>query len=170
MTLEINGRKLNCSWTRSCFSWKLTKSANKLQAKGVKYPSSWTGSWRFLNSAKNGVQSSLWSTFFLRQVQLPSKCSPLIGPTMTLTSHWSGYCGNYANPAKARPLIGQDIVAIMQISDFSNASPTPTLLQGGGHISDTINHRPQVLYIFGILGSRPPLSCMQNTIGPHRAS
>ena len=108
--------------------------------------------------------SSKASSTLLRQVQLPLESSPLIGPTMTLVlmqvqlhkiqaSHWSGYCGNYANPAKARPLIGQDIVAIMQILDFSNASPTPTLLQGGGHISDTINHRPQVSYIFGILGS-----------------
>ena len=59
-------------------------------------------------------------TLFLMQVQLRK----------IQASHWSGYCGNYANPAKARPLIGQDIVAIMQILDFSNTSPTPTLLNG----------------------------------------
>ncbi len=31
------------------------------------------------------------------------------------------------------------------------------------HISETIHHRPQLLYIFGILESRPPPSCIQNT-------
>ena len=33
-----------------------------------------------------------------------------------------------------------------------------------GPVSDTIQHRPQVLYIFGILGSRPPFSFIQITI------
>ncbi len=36
------------------------------------------------------------------------------------------------------------------------------------HISESIHHRPQVLYIFGILGSRPPPSCIQIAIwAPH---
>ncbi len=57
---------------------------------------------------------------------------------------------------------------LCKFQNISNASPTPTLLHGGGHISDTINHRPLVLYIFGILGSRPPPSCIQITIwAPH---
>ena len=74
-------------------------------------------------------------------------------PIRILSSHWSGYCGNYANIVKSRPLIGQDIVAIMQISLVSKAGLS--LVQNpGDHISDTIHHRPQVFYIFGILGSR----------------
>ena len=48
-------------------------------------------------------------------------------------SHWSGCCGNYAN-------LG-----------FSNASPNQTLLQGGGHISETIHHKPQILYFWNPL-------------------
>ena len=34
----------------------------------------------------------------------------------------------------------------------------------GGHISETMHHRHQVLYIFGILGFWPPASCIQMTI------
>ena len=38
----------------------------------------------------------------------------------------------------------------------------------GGHISESIHHRPQVLYSFGILGSRPTTYCIQITIwAPH---
>ena len=142
------------------------------------------------------ISVSLFVThpFFYRQVQLTLESSPLIGPTMTLVlmqvqlhkikaSHWSWYWGNYANPAKARPLIGRDIVAIMQISDFliqvqlqlysrdgAISKAGLSLVQNpGDHISDTIHHRPKVLYIFVILASIPPPSCIQNTIWNPRA-
>ena len=36
----------------------------------------------------------LWCTFFLRQVQLHSECSSLIGAVVTLASHWSKICLN----------------------------------------------------------------------------
>ena len=38
----------------------------------------------------------------------------------------------------------------------------------GGYISEILHHTHQVLYIFGILGSSPPPSCIQITIwAPH---
>ena len=52
--------------------------------------------------------------------------------------------------------------AFRSTSGPSRAPQGPTNPQN--HISGTIHHRPQVLYIFGILGSRPPPSYIQITI------